>query len=133
MWSEPLPLRPHHGMCLAFFVGEGYSGSFAAHMGEILAALTPDTVVKLVVDTDEVCTACPNNNGGTCAKPGLVADYDRQVLSRCGLTEGQIISFGRFTALVDEKILSPGYRREICGGCQWDGLCAATANRWSRQ
>ena len=133
MWSEPVPLRPHHGMCLAYFVGEGYSGGFAVHMGQGLAALAPDTPVKLVVNTDEICTACPNNTGGTCEKPDLVADYDRQVLSRCGLTEGEVLPFGCFTALVEEKILSSGHRREICGGCQWNGLCDATASRWKKQ
>lgn len=28
-----IPLRPHHGMCLAYFKGEGYSNGFTAHMG----------------------------------------------------------------------------------------------------
>ena len=25
-----IPLRPHHGMCLAYFKGEGYSNGFTA-------------------------------------------------------------------------------------------------------
>ena len=29
-------LRPHHGMCLAYFEGRGYSREFAEHMGKIL-------------------------------------------------------------------------------------------------
>ena len=29
-----IPLRPHHGMCLAYFKGEGYSNGFSAHMQE---------------------------------------------------------------------------------------------------
>ena len=31
-----IPLRPHHGMCLAYFKGEGYSNGFTAHMSEML-------------------------------------------------------------------------------------------------
>ena len=31
-----IPLRPHHGMCLAYFKGEGYSDGFSAHMQEML-------------------------------------------------------------------------------------------------
>lgn len=27
-------LRPHHGMCLAYFEGRGYSREFAEHMGK---------------------------------------------------------------------------------------------------
>lgn len=130
MWPEPLSLRPHHGMCLAYFVGEGYSGGFAAHMEAVLAGLTSDTPVRLTVGVDAVCAACPHNQEGICEKPELVADYDRQVLARCGLTEGEILPFGRFTALVEARILAPGRRREICGGCQWDSLCAATPSRW---
>ena len=30
-----IPLRPHHGMCLAYFKGEGYSGGFTAHMAAV--------------------------------------------------------------------------------------------------
>lgn len=32
-------LRPHHGMCLAYFEGKGYSSSFCVHMGEVLEKL----------------------------------------------------------------------------------------------
>ena len=40
MWDKPVLLRPHHGLCLAHFVGEGYSGPFAENMGQVLSALT---------------------------------------------------------------------------------------------
>ena len=36
MEKQPILLRAHHGMCLAFFEGEGYSDLFVAHMGKIL-------------------------------------------------------------------------------------------------
>ena len=39
MSGKPLPLRPHHGMCMAYFVGLGYSGGFSAHMAELLEEL----------------------------------------------------------------------------------------------
>ena len=29
---QTYPIRPHHGMCLAFFIGNGYSNGFTAHM-----------------------------------------------------------------------------------------------------
>ena len=34
--TNSIPLRPHHGMCLAYFKGEGYSDGFSAHMQEML-------------------------------------------------------------------------------------------------
>lgn len=132
MSSEPLPLRPHHGMCMAYFVGYGYSDAFSAHMAALLEKLTPDAPIRLTTATDAVCGPCPNNSGGLCNKPELVAVYDRSVLTLCGLGEGSILSFGSFTRLVQERILTPGLRPAICGGCQWDGVCSTQPSRWER-
>mgnify|MGYP001025815121 FL=1 len=131
MSNEPLTLRPHHGMCLTYFTGHGYSGAFSAHMAATLAALTPERPVRLAAETDEICSACPNNEGGLCSRPERVAGYDRAVLDRCGLEEGAALPFGAFTALVQERILAAGLRRDICGGCQWDGLCSRQPSRWA--
>ena len=130
--GSALPLRPHHGMCMAYFVGHGYSGGFTAHMGALLASLGPESPVRLVVGTDAVCGACPNNLDGLCDKPELVASYDRAVLSLCGLGEGDELPFGQFTALVEEHILSQGRRASICGDCQWNALCASQKSRWGQ-
>ena len=62
----------------------------------------------------------------------LVASYDRAVLSLCGLGEGDELSFGQFTALVEEHILSQGRRASICGDCQWNALCASQKSRWGQ-
>lgn len=130
MSSEPLPLRPHHGMCMAYFVGRGYSDAFSAHMAALLEELAPEAPIRLTTGTDAVCGPCPNNSGGLCSKPELVAAYDRSVLTLCGLEDGYILSFGSFTQLVQERILAPGIRPAICGGCQWNGICSAQPSRW---
>lgn len=131
MSGEPLPLRPHHGMCMAYFVGRGYSEEFAAHMAAVLAALTPDAPVRLTTGVDAVCAACPNNLCGVCDTAEKVAAYDRAVLALCGLGEGCVLPFGRFTALVQRTILGPGLRPAVCGGCQWNALCAVQPSRWA--
>lgn len=115
---------------MAYFVGHGYSGAFSAHMAQLLTELRPGTPIRLTVGIDAVCGPCPNHAGGQCAKPELVAAYDRAVLDYCGLSEGEILTFGRFTALVQEKILSPGLRAGICGNCQWNDICAQVRSRW---
>ena len=156
MSGEPMALRPHHGMCMAYFVGLGYSGGFSAHMAELLEELaalerercpsmdrtadnmarllaeelTAERPVRLTVDTDQVCAACPRSAGGRCDKPELVAGYDRAVLELCGLTEGAVLAFGAFTALVQSRILDRDLRRFICGGCQWNDICRRTESRW---
>lgn len=128
--NRSLKLRPHHGMCLAYFVGEGYSEGFSAHMGQVLSSLSPETAIELTTDTDIICTQCPNNCNGLCETAEKVRRYDRAVLERCGLSEGQTLPFGTFTALVQERILAPGLRRDVCGDCQWDALCAQVRSRW---
>ena len=132
MSSEPVKLRPHHGMGLAYFVGCGYSEDFSSHMGRFLARATPDMPVRLSVETDAICAGCPNNLDGVCEKPEQVAGYDMAVLEQCGLEEGAELSFGQFTALVQERVLEPGLRREICGGCQWSGICDVQPSRWKK-
>lgn len=117
-------------MCMAYFAGYGYSDGFTAHMGALLASLAPETTVRLTVDTDRVCSACPNNRNGVCEKPELVAAYDNAVLALCGLQAGETLPFGRFTELVQGRILTPGLRPSICGGCQWNDLCSNRKSRW---
>lgn len=132
MLSDPLTLRPHHGMCMAYFIGHGYSDVFSAHMAALLGELQPESRICLTVGTDGVCAACPRNSGGSCSKPELVAGYDRAVLSLCGLEAGTVLAFGTFTDLVQEKILAPGLRGGICGDCQWDGICSVQTSRWEK-
>ena len=49
-----IPLRPHHGMCLAYFKGEGYSNGFTAHMAEMLKIFLEGKKIRLHVDTDDI-------------------------------------------------------------------------------
>ena len=134
MWDKPLPLRPHHGLCMAFFQGKGYSQGFTAALAARLRELEgTDRPIRLTVGTDVVCGACPHNRGGVCDAAEKVAAYDRAVLSLCGLEEGTVCGFSQFTRLVQARILGPGRRRTICGGCQWDGLCSRTASRWASE
>lgn len=46
-----IPLRPHHGMCLAYFKGEGYSNRFSAHMQEMLDIFQKGAKIQLHADT----------------------------------------------------------------------------------
>ena len=46
---QTYPIRPHHGMCLAFFIGNGYSNEFTAHMQEMLELFTKGADVCLTV------------------------------------------------------------------------------------
>lgn len=132
MWDKPLPLRPHHGLCMAFFQGKGYSGGFVAALAARLEELEgSDRPIRLTVGTDVVCAACPHNRAGLCDAAEKVAAYDRAVLALCGLEDGTVCTFSEFTRLVQARILSPGLRCTICGDCQWDSLCSTVPSRWA--
>ncbi len=126
-----IPLRPHHGMCLAYFKGEGYSNGFTAHMAEMLEIFLTGRKIRLHADTDEICSACPNNCGGYCTSGDKVAEYDQAVLESCGLEAGQVMEFREFTQQVQEKILASDKRSEICGNCQWNSICEEQKSRWA--
>lgn len=125
MSKTVIPLRAHHGMCLAYFEGKGYSQGFTAHMQTVLDGMADDPIVELMTQKDVICTHCPNLVQGVCNTPQLVLEYDLQVLSRCGLKEHDKLPWSEFTRLVSEQILFRGCREEICGSCQWTAICKA--------
>ena len=123
MKNVEIKLRAHHGMCLAFFEGKGYSTGFTAHMAQILEYLEQEnTTVTVVAEADCICGGCPHLANGICESADLVQSYDRQVLSLCDMEEHSVLPWREFAAHVAEYILSQGKRSEICGGCQWSSI-----------
>ena len=116
-------IRPHHGMCIAFFQGKGYSNEFTAHMDELIHKFEKNPTICITSQTDAICLKCPNNKQGICETESKVAEYDRQVLERCSIREGTIMPYADFKKTVCENILLPGKREEICGNCQWNKIC----------
>lgn len=131
MWAEPRLLRPHHGLCMAFFQGNGYSQGFTAALADRLRELEGSgEMVRLTVGADMVCAPCPHNRNGVCDTAEKVAAYDRAVLALCGLEEETVLPFSDFARLVQRRIIASGQRRAVCGGCQWEALCDKTKSRW---
>ena len=116
-------IRAHHGLCLYYFKGKGYSEEFVENMTDIKSNLENNPLVLITDQTDAVCSACPNHKGGLCVTEEKVAEYDKQVLERCNISAGDIMPFSDFEQLVQKNILFPGKRKEVCGNCQWDALC----------
>ena len=114
-------IRAHHGMCLTFFRGKGYSGAFVENMRRMKTILEENPEICLMDRPDDICAACPNKLTETCAEKA--SRYDREVLRRCGLTVGETLPYEEFSRKVIETILRPGLRGAICGDCQWSGLC----------
>lgn len=122
-------IRAHHGMCIAFFQGKGYSNEFTSHMGEIIQKLENNPTIYISTQTDIICCRCPNNKQGLCETESKVIEYDRQVLRYCGLSEGMIMPYADFKKAVYENILLPNKREKICGNCQWNELCHFNAEQ----
>lgn len=123
MEKQAFPLRPHHGLCLRFFQGKGYSDNFVANMGIIQQTLESNPMIRLAPEMDNICGSCPNNQSGICTAQEKVLRYDAGVLRLCGLEPGQILPYQDFARKITQVILQPGRREEICSDCQWSGLC----------
>lgn len=78
MDEASISLRAHHGLCLHFFQGKGYSEAFVENMARKKAMLEENPLVRLTDQADEICRACPI----TCAAN---ANPPR----RCGAMTGQ--------------------------------------------
>lgn len=117
-------LRPHHGLCIGFFEGNGYSSDFTRNMAEIIATLKgDDPVIELNSGTDIICQSCPENLDGRCASFEKVLNYDKAVLAHCGLENGRFIRWSEFSRIINEKIILCNKRIFICKDCQWDEIC----------
>lgn len=116
-------VRAHHGLCVAFFEGKGYSDSFTANMSEKIAILEEDPLVRIVDHADKICEACPNNDNGVCISIGKVSKYDSAVLLLCGIKSGTEMHWNDFVKLVSDRIIAAKRLSEICGDCQWYNIC----------
>lgn len=121
--KEPIKLRAHHGMCLRYFVGKGYSNDFVKNMTDIKEKLKANPCVLITTTPDEICKFCPGNNDGVCLSQDKVAYYDKAVLDICNISDGTIMPYLDFADSVHKNILSQGKREYICGNCEWNDLC----------
>lgn len=103
--------------------GKGLQRGFCGKHGAEKGHAGKNPLVRLTDQADEICRACPNNLSGQCESAEKVRRYDREVLSRCGLTAGDVLPYRELTERVRKTILLPGHREEICGDCQWTDLC----------
>ena len=118
-------LRPHHGLCIQFFEGKGYSSEFIQHMTKMISILhesNPDII--LTVGTDNICSHCPHNKENFCESAEKVQRFDEAVLQYCNLAQGSQLRWNDFQAIVKESILHQGLLTHVCGDCQWFEICS---------
>lgn len=121
--EKKICIRPHHGLCLQFFEGKGYSEDFAVHMGHIKDALEKGKKIRITAGADDICAKCPNRRGNGCVSDEKVEEYDSRVLKACGLKYGETLSWEELARRVGKKIISGVGREKICPDCQWSSIC----------
>lgn len=119
-------LRPHHGVCLLNFRGEGYSDEFSRNMTAMKERLTanPEEKICITKGADDLCAKCPNRRGNACSSehPPL---FDENVLRMTGFFYGQVLTWSEFSHATEPISL---YRlEEACPGCEWLPLCRKIA------
>lgn len=123
-------LRPHHGLCIHFFEGKGYSSEFTEHMSKTIARLQkPNTRIVLTMQEDEICRMCPNYLETGCSSKDKVEKYDRKVLKLTGLKCDIPMPFSKLQATVADKIIAEGKMSQVCADCGWAQICHQSAQR----
>ena len=79
-----------------------------AEVKEWLLGKNGPASLQMVGATDEICSACPHNKGGSCESAEKVERYDAGVLKYTGLKAGQEMTFAEFERIVEEKNSTAG-------------------------
>ncbi len=119
-----IKLRPHHLLCISFFEGKGYSDDFTRNMSSVIEMLERENPeILLECGADIICGSCPNNRGGVCEAAEKVSLYDSAVLNLCGLKEEDVMNWKDLHTLAERNIINTGKLKDVCGSCQWFGIC----------
>lgn len=119
-----LHLRPHHGICIANFVGRGYDRAFTINMKQTVMALNawPHQEILLKSTEDVLCSKCPNCEE-QCVTARKVSGLDKAVLNACRIEDGCVMTWQEFRDRVDKSILKAGKFEKICHSCKWFEFC----------
>jgi len=120
-----LYIRPHHGLCIAHYIGYGYDNKFVRNMNLVTAQLTndPKQEICLRITADVLCSCCPNNRSGVCETQKKVEQYDAKCLELCGLTDHQLIRWQDFQKIISNRLLQTGAWQQVCKECCWLTVC----------
>lgn len=117
-------IRAHHGLCIQFFEGKGYSQQFVLKMKDVIENLNKNPYIQIVADKDIICYSCPNLENGVCNSQHKVSTIDKKVLSICGLDKDTIIKSDDFFKIVKEKIIKSNKLNYVCSNCEWFNICS---------
>ena len=98
-------------------------------MSSVLSALkSTDPVVTITGGCDCICAECPNQINGVCTSDEKVKGIDRRAVNKMDLDFGVSVRWSRLCSLAVQKIIRRGQLHDVCGDCEWIGLCAGKEN-----
>ena len=122
--SKTVMLRPHHVLCIQFFVGYGYSENFVQSMTDVIKYLKcKDPHIQLVEECDVICRNCPMNKEGRCSSESKVRSIDKRALMEYGLDFGDKLRWSSLEELACSRVISGGRLPYVCEKCSWRELC----------
>lgn len=118
-------IRAHHLLCIQGFQGYGYSDVFVKHMAAVIAQLHMDPEITIIDALDDICAACPNNDGEQCAKYGdSVVRMDHTVMEMIYIKPGTVMGARDAIELTRARFDTMEDVDRVCGTCQWRERCA---------
>ena len=115
-------LRPHHLLCVKFYVGKGYSKEFCDNMASLIDRLNSGETVTLVKGKDDLCAHCPHCINSICATKEKSDAFDQRVLTGVSLAYGTVRDYSQLKRLTDYMIATKVING-ICKECNWLDLC----------
>ena len=136
MGKRPISIRGHHLLCMLGFRGLGYSEEFIQNMSRIVDYImgTPQTLIKLTVKCDAICSACPFQKDGGCVKSGneeeRVKNIDADVLSRIGTSSDSVTTAAEAFRRIASRVGVDDLEKHFCPKCEWldRGFCVHGLN-----
>lgn len=119
-----MKLRPHHLLCTKAYEGKGYNKEFVENMNAKIELLkNEDIKVKIEIDLDDLCSACPYNKGDECETDVKVKRMDKKVLKNFNL-ECKEYLYRDLVQKIESK-MTKDILDDICRECGWYeyGIC----------
>lgn len=123
-------LRAHHLLCLATYVGKGYTPAFADNYDRIVARLLAGEPLELVDGPDDICQPLLAEAEPHCHKASVI-ERDRLAWDSLdpllSLEENGQLTLAPAAMAELRTVFRLGTIRSACAGCEWSDLCDSVA------
>lgn len=121
---ETIKIRPHHLLCLQFYVGRGYNENFVNNLNDIISNLNSNNYEIILVDgNDDICKCCPNLINNVCKDINKVKEYDKNILNLSHLDYKQY-KYDKVKDIIKRNIIDANINLNIiCKNCCWLTIC----------